>query len=66
MPGTSFVLYGDRLHFHSRRGEEEAVAIRDWVNGRDLGPASIEQVPPSLEDVFVALLGADSPEGGRQ
>lgn len=56
-PSTSLVLYGDRLHFWTPRGEEEARETAAWIDQHGLGPATFRAVEPSLEDVFVALLG---------
>lgn len=73
-PSVSFVLYGDRLHFRTARGEADAREISDWLNRNAFGPVTVERVEPSLEDVFVGLLdqepskvaaAAAGLEGGR-
>lgn len=62
-PSTQLVLYGDRLRFWSARPGEETQGVVALLNEKGLGPAAAEQVPPSLEDAFVALLGSGSEEG---
>ncbi|MFH0953077.1 MAG: ABC transporter ATP-binding protein [Verrucomicrobiota bacterium] len=54
---ASVVLYGDRVHYWTREGEQDARASERWLGEQGLGPATFREVPPSLEDVFVALLG---------
>jgi len=54
---VSLVLYGDRLHLWDRQGETAARAAAAWLDRNGLGPATLEPVAPSLEDVFVARLG---------
>jgi hypothetical protein len=59
------VLYGDRLNFWTPNGEKEARESVAWLEQQKLGPISISSIPPSLEDVFVALLGSGQPEGDK-
>lgn len=61
-PSTNLVLYGDRLHFWTPRGDDDARESAAWIDQNGFGPASYRKVEPSLEDVFVALLG----EGDRR
>ncbi len=56
-PSTNLVLYGDRLHFWTPRGEADARESAAWLDQRGFGPARFREVAPSLEDAFVALLG---------
>lgn len=63
-PGAQYVLYGDRVHFWTRQGETEAREAATCLDREGLGPADVQQVMPSLEDVFVALLGERDPQGG--
>jgi ABC-2 type transport system ATP-binding protein len=58
-PAGSLVLYGDRLHLWTRDGEPDARATVESLRRQGLGPASFESISPSLEDVFVALLGSE-------
>ena len=54
------VLYGDRLHLWSPSGaEEEARAAVAELDACGLGPAQFQEITPTLEDVFVGLLGAE-------
>jgi len=54
------VLYGDRLHLWSPSGtEDEARAAVAQLDAQGLGPAQFQQITPTLEDVFVGLLGAE-------
>ncbi len=62
-PFTSLVLYGDRLNFWTRQGESEAREAVEWLNGNGLGPATFAAIEPSLEDVFVGLLGSELSKG---
>ena len=61
---TQLVLYGDRIHLWSLKGEEDAEASVALLDRRGLGPASHVRVDPSLEDVFVGILGSREGEGG--
>jgi len=60
-PAASLVLYGDRLHCWTVRGADEARAAAAELDAQGLGPVRYQEITPSLEDVFVGLLGA---EGG--
>jgi hypothetical protein len=50
--------FGDRLHIRIRRGYSEDVItkLRDSQNSSEVVIDKIEMIPPSLEDVFIALL----------
>jgi ABC-2 type transport system ATP-binding protein len=63
-PSASLVLYGDRLNFWTLNGEEDVREAREELNKLKLGPVTVSEIPPSLEDVFVAMLGSESPSGG--
>ena len=62
-PPTRLVLYGDGVSFWTDRGEAEARAAVDLLQRAGLSPASFQEISPSLEDVFVGLLGDASAEG---
>jgi ABC-2 type transport system ATP-binding protein len=64
-PSTNLVLFGDRVHFWSQAGEPGAHAAVAWLERYGLGPATFTEVTPSLEDAFVALLGAEAPQAGQ-
>lgn len=63
-PAAGLVLYGDRLNLWTPRGDAEAKASAAWLDQQNLGPVSMSPIPPSLEDVFVALLGTRTSSGG--
>ena len=63
-PSTQLVLYGDHIHFWTLRGDEDARAVSGALEKEGLGPVHIEKSQPSLEDVFVALLGSSQAPGG--
>ncbi|MCX7006803.1 MAG: ABC transporter ATP-binding protein [Kiritimatiellaeota bacterium] len=59
-PVEQLVLYGDRLHFWSPTGAEQDVrAAVAQLDAAGLGPARFQEITPSLEDVFIGLLGAE-------
>ena len=59
-PVERLVLYGDRLHLWSPTGaDNEARAAIAQLDAAGLGPARFQQITPSLEDVFIGLLGAE-------
>ena len=57
-PSTELVLYGDRLHLWTERGEDDARAAVEMLEQSGCGPAAFEATAPTLEDAFVALVGA--------
>jgi ABC-2 type transport system ATP-binding protein len=59
-PVECLVLYGDRLHLWSPAGAEaEARAAVAQLDAAGLGPARFQEITPTLEDVFIGLLGAE-------
>lgn len=64
-PSAGLVLYGDRLNFWTPNGEPDARESVAWLDQQGLGPITISEIPPSLEDVFIALMGSDSTQGGK-
>lgn len=56
-PASRIVLYGDRLHFWAAGGTGDAEASAQWLEERRVRGATFREIVPSLEDVFVALLG---------
>jgi ABC-2 type transport system ATP-binding protein len=62
-PPTSLVLYGDRVHVWAPGGAKEVERAVRGLDGSGLGPASMRQSEPTLEDAFVDLLGGGSPTG---
>ncbi len=59
-PASRIVLYGDRLHFWAAGGAGDAEVSARWLEEKHVKGATFKEIVPSLEDVFVALLG----EGG--
>ncbi len=51
-------LFGKGLHVVARDGKAAAISVRRALEDRGYGSAQIEQVAPSLEDVFVSLIEA--------
>jgi ABC-2 type transport system ATP-binding protein len=58
LPGAELVLYGDRLNVYIPGESADASALRAPLEAAGIEPESIEVIPPSLEDVFVARLGS--------
>lgn len=63
-PEASYVLYGDRLNFWTPRGEPVAKDVVAWLESHGYGHVRCEGIAPSLEDVFIAMLGSDVRPGG--
>jgi hypothetical protein len=57
------VLTGGGLRFWSDQGAAELRRIVARLDAAGLGPAAAEPAEPSLEDAFIALLGADAGAG---
>jgi ABC-2 type transport system ATP-binding protein len=58
-PGSSVGLFGDRVHFGARDLPDPAPAVAAALRGAGVPFDSLLPVPPSLEDVFVSVLGED-------
>jgi ABC-2 type transport system ATP-binding protein len=58
-PGSSVGLFGDRLHFGGRDLAHPVPAVAAALTGAGVPFDSVLPVPPSLEDVFVSVLGGD-------
>lgn len=63
LPATSLVLYGDHLRLWSD-GEQSARETAAWLGDEHIKEVVLTKTDPSLEDAFVALLGAGQPKGG--
>jgi len=63
LAAESVSLFGERVHVVSRQPEEAGAAIAATLAGEGIRLASLEPAEPSLEDVFVSVLG--SHEGNR-
>ncbi|OQA24059.1 MAG: putative ABC transporter ATP-binding protein YbhF [Verrucomicrobia bacterium ADurb.Bin345] len=64
-PDAAYVLYGDHLNFWTPRGEALAGEVVVSLETRGFKGVRCEPAEPSLEDVFVALLGPESGAGGE-
>lgn len=64
LPATSLVLYGDHLRLWSD-GEQNAREAAAWLGNEHIEDVALTKTDPSLEDAFVALLGAGQSKGGR-
>lgn len=53
----SVVQLGDRVHLTVPEGAEAMGQVQALLSRTDVAPVSIRPIQPSLEDVFVALLG---------
>jgi ABC-2 type transport system ATP-binding protein len=56
-PVTALVRYGDRLHFHAAGGERDLAEAGAWLRQQGVEGIGFNPIEPSLEDVFVALMG---------
>lgn len=63
MPGDTVGLFGDRLHVATLDAARAQTRIHEILRAADLGLEAVAPVEPTLEDVFVAVLGQKS--GGR-
>ncbi|MEN6449122.1 MAG: DUF4162 domain-containing protein, partial [Thermoguttaceae bacterium] len=56
-------MFGDRVHVVSRDPERAAQEVQAILAQAGLTPQSIRPIEPSLEDVFVAVLGEEGGAG---
>jgi len=60
-------LFGKGLHAVVADAGAAALAIRALLSAKGFGPAAVERIAPSLEDVFVSLIEArDRAEGAQE
>jgi ABC-2 type transport system ATP-binding protein len=57
LEGVTVGLFGDRLHVVTRTPEATSAAIEALLRREQLAAADIRTIEPSLEDVFVSVLG---------
>jgi ABC-2 type transport system ATP-binding protein len=50
-------LFGDRLHVRLDHGQP-IEAVREWLTDADVSVAGVRAIAPTLEDVFIELLGS--------
>lgn len=61
MPGVfGALLMGDRVHVRVDDAALRSDQIREMLRAHDMEPLRIERIEPSIEDVFVALVGSQS------
>jgi ABC-2 type transport system ATP-binding protein len=67
LPGHAVSLFGDRVHLVTETPEASARDVRAWLAAAGLESGEVLPVAPSLEDVFVSVLGRPSEqrEGGH-
>lgn len=64
LPATSLVLYGDRLRLWTDKGGQSAQETAAWLRNEHIQNVTLTETEPSLEDAFVAMLGASQLKGG--
>jgi len=64
LPGHAVSLFGDRVHLVTETPEQAARDVRAWLAEAGIEAGEVLPVPPSLEDVFVSVLGRQ-PEAGE-
>ena len=63
-PGVSdAAIFGDALHLVVPRAGEAVPEVRSYLSERGIRVKRIEQIRPSLEDVFVSLTGVKNRQG---
>jgi ABC-2 type transport system ATP-binding protein len=58
-------VFGNALHLVVKSAEAAAPAIRAYLTERSIAVTRIEQIRPTLEDVFVSLTTTHRAEEGR-
>lgn len=58
LPAEAVSLFGERVHVVTRQPEETGAAITTTLAGEGIRLASLKPAEPSLEDVFVSVLGS--------
>jgi ABC-2 type transport system ATP-binding protein len=56
-------LFGDKVHILTSRGEEAAREADEALRAAGLESSSIRSIEPTLEDVFVSVLGSGQGDG---
>jgi len=55
--------FGSSLHIVVDEATRDLPAIKTFLAARNLGWSRIEAIKPTLEDVFVQLVGVEAPRG---
>jgi ABC-2 type transport system ATP-binding protein len=48
-------FFGDRYHVRVADAAAGIVAVRDFLRARDIAVTTLEEIPPSFEDIFITL-----------
>ncbi|WP_243372449.1 ABC transporter ATP-binding protein [Geotalea sp. SG265] len=59
LEGHEIGLFGDRLHIVSDDPDKTTLLVRDFLRGEGMEPVSVRQIEPSLEDVFISVMGEE-------
>ncbi|OQA06397.1 MAG: hypothetical protein BWY66_01885 [bacterium ADurb.Bin374] len=57
--------FGDRIHLVTRAPERDVGIARDRLSEAGLPVRESREIAPTLEDVFVALVTSDDPDGSH-
>lgn len=63
---SEVAVFGNALHVVAKKGEDLSSFIPSILAGEGIPPKRLEQIEPSLEDVFVSLIEAEDQESGRK
>jgi ABC-2 type transport system ATP-binding protein len=61
---SEVAVFGNALHVVAKKGEDLSSFIPSILAGEGIPPKRLEQIEPSLEDVFVSLIEAEDQENG--
>jgi ABC-2 type transport system ATP-binding protein len=61
---SEVAVFGNALHVVAKKGEDLSSFIPSILAGEGIPPKRLEQIEPSLEDVFVSLIEAEGQENG--
>ncbi|ACM20138.1 ABC transporter, ATP-binding protein [Geotalea daltonii FRC-32] len=59
LEGYQVGLFGDRLHIVSETPEKTQLLVQDLLGGEGVEIVSIRQIEPSLEDIFISVIGEE-------
>jgi len=59
---SEVAVFGNALHVVARKGEDLSSFLPSILAGEGIPPKRLEQIEPSLEDVFVSLIEAEDQE----
>ncbi len=61
---SEVAVFGNALHVVAKKGEDLSSFLPSILAGEGIPPKRLEQIEPSLEDVFVSLIEAEDQENG--